>query len=155
MEDVEDLDEEVVKDLFKGEGYMHKEQGEEVRIIWFEGIECEQALYLFTKENSFRRACFLLYQNAWFERIILFLIVTSSLKLAIDTYGFLYPPDHDFNIISGHLDQFFTWAFIVEAFLKIISMGFIMDEGSYLRDMWNQLDGLIVFNSIVEMILEA
>jgi len=53
------------------------------------------------------------------------------------------------------VDLFFNWAFIVEASVKIISMGFIMDYNSYLRDSWNQLDFIIVSFSIVEMVLTA
>ena len=35
LEDVEDLDEDLVKNIFKQEGYMAKEHGEEVKIEWF------------------------------------------------------------------------------------------------------------------------
>lgn len=60
-----------------------------------------------------------------------------------------------FVVVSGYLDTFFTWAFIVECAVKILCMGFIMDEGSYFRDSWNQLDGFIVFSSIIEMALSG
>jgi len=48
-------------------------------------------------------------------------------------------------------DYFFTIAFIIEMVIKLIAMGFIMDDGSYLRDNWNRLDFFIVVTSIVEM----
>lgn len=35
--------------------------------------------------------------------------------------------------------------------IKIISMGFIMDEGSYLRETWNQLDFFIVISSLFDL----
>ena len=34
-------------------------------------------------------------------------------------------------------------------------MGTFMDEGSYLRETWNQLDGFIVFTSILDMLLSG
>lgn len=37
--------------------------------------------------------------------------------------------------------------------LKIIALGFTMDDGSYLRDSWNSLDFFIVMTSIVDMLL--
>lgn len=37
--------------------------------------------------------------------------------------------------------------------LKVIALGFAMDEGSYMRDSWNRLDFFIVFTSIIDMIL--
>jgi hypothetical protein len=153
LDDVEDMDEDVIKNIFKREGYMAKELGEDVRIEWFIGIDCEVSLYTFTKENAFRRACYLIYQNSWFERVILLMIVASSVKLGVDTYKIDFEEDSLFHRVSGVLDTFFTWIFIVECGMKIISLGLIMDPGSYLRDTWNQLDGFIVFNSILEMAL--
>jgi hypothetical protein len=43
--------------------------------------------------------------------------------------------------------------FLCELLIKIISMGTFMDEGSYLRETWNQLDAFIVFTSMLDMIL--
>ena len=37
--------------------------------------------------------------------------------------------------------------------LKVIALGFAMDEGSYLRDSWNGLDFFIVVTSIIDMAL--
>ena len=41
--------------------------------------------------------------------------------------------------------------FIAESVIKIISIGFIMDFGSYLRDSFNCLDFLIIIFSILNM----
>ena len=49
------------------------------------------------------------------------------------------------------IDNFFTAAFIVEMTVKLTALGFIMDEGSYLRDSWNRLDFFIVMTSLVEL----
>jgi hypothetical protein len=38
---------------------------------------------------------------------------------------------------------------------KLIAIGFIMDEGSYLRESWNQLDFFIVNSSILDMSLDG
>ena len=45
--------------------------------------------------------------------------------------------------------------FLLELLIKNISMGTFMDEGSYLRETWNQLDGFIVFTSILDMLLSG
>lgn len=37
--------------------------------------------------------------------------------------------------------------------MKIIALGFTMNEGSYLRDSWNGLDFFIVVTSIIDMML--
>lgn len=45
--------------------------------------------------------------------------------------------------------------FITEMVLKIIALGFAMDEGSYLTDSWNRLDYFIVMTSIIDMMLTS
>lgn len=49
----------------------------------------------------------------------------------------------------------FNYSFILEMITKLIAMGFIMDEGSYLRESWNQLDFFIVMASIADMSLSG
>ena len=51
------------------------------------------------------------------------------------------------NIISGIL--------VLEAVLKILVMGFVLDKGSYLRDTWNCLDFFIVSFSVLSWILDS
>jgi len=50
------------------------------------------------------------------------------------------------NIISG--------VFVAEATIKIIVMGFVFGQGSYLRDTWNVLDFIIVSFSVLTWILD-
>ena len=54
---------------------------------------------------------------------------------------------------NGTIEDFgivFTYIFIVECFMKIIAMGFIIHKNSYLRDTWNRLDFIVVVVGIVE-----
>jgi hypothetical protein len=55
--------------------------------------------------------------------------------------------------ISKAIDDTFNWLFILEMTVKLISLGLCMDDGSYLRDEWNQLDFFIVTSSIFDMAL--
>ena len=66
--------------------------------------------------------------------IFLVFIVTSSLKLAVDTYTADLPGA---NSPSNSVDMAFNLIFTVEAFLKIIAFGFFFDENSYLRETWS------------------
>ena len=54
------------------------------------------------------------------------------------------------NIILGKV---FTYLFVSECMLKTVSLGFVMDSGSYLRESWNQLDFFIVFTSLLDIAL--
>jgi len=56
-------------------------------------------------------------------------------------------------LINEDLDYIFNYLFIFEMTLKILALGFTMDEGSYLRDSWNGLDFFIVVTSIIDMLL--
>lgn len=89
----------------------------------------------------------------WFDQTIMFLIGLNSIKLAVDTYFLKAGPEELPIVIGNYVDTFFNIAFAVESFFKIIGLGFAMDEGSYMRESWNQLDFFIVTTSIVDMSL--
>ena len=81
------------------------------------------------------------------------LIALSSLKLATDTYMDGLPPESKVIVVSEICDSVFTWAFTLECLIKILALGFAMDDGSYLRDSWNQLDFFIVITSLIDFFL--
>ena len=45
--------------------------------------------------------------------------------------------------------------FNLECILKVIALGFAMDDGSYLRDSWNKLDFFIVVTANIDMMLSG
>lgn len=108
------------------------------------------SLYLFHKDSRFRKIVYDITKNKWFDRFVYFLIITSSFKLAYDTYITPESPQNVLNI-SAYLDLFFTIMFTLETCSKSISMGLIMDQGSYLREFWNQLDFFIVVSSLIDL----
>jgi len=83
--------------------------------------------------------------------MVMALIGLNSTKLAIDTYFSDYPEDSPVVITWNNIDYFFNICFAIEAFIKSIALGFMQDEGSYLREGWNQLDFFIVMTSFVDM----
>ena len=48
------------------------------------------------------------------------------------------------------LNIIFVVLFALEAVLKILAYGFLFDEGTYMRDLWNILDFIIVVSSILD-----
>lgn len=44
-------------------------------------------------------------------------------------------------------EDVFTILYSLEMFIKIMGLGFILNEGAYLRDSWNILDFVIVVSS--------
>jgi len=110
-------------------------------------------MYVLAKKNCLRLAMFKLQKDKLFDNTIMFLIGVSSIKLAGDSYINKYDKDEPILIISGYLDIFLNVCFALEALVKIIALGFMMDNGSYLRESWNQLDLFIVITSLLDMLL--
>ena len=79
----------------------------------------------------------------------------SSIKLAFDTYLWENKKTDIIIIYSKNIDLFFNIIFILEMIFKLIAHGFIMDQYSYLRETWNQLDFFIVWASIADMVLSG
>jgi len=94
-------------------------------------------------------------KNPLWETIVIVLISLSSFKLAYDTF-FINATELDArHYASKYSDLVFNWLFIFEMVWKLIALGVIMDENSYLRDTWNQMDFFIVTASIMDMALEG
>ena len=115
----------------------------------YEGIECEDSLFFLEKNNIFRFFCVKIITHSKFETVILIAIVITSVKLAVETYftGSNTSATEGFRYFDYVMNIFFC----IEMVLKVISMGLILDKGSYLRDEWNMMDGFIVVTSIIDM----
>lgn len=94
-----------------------------------------------------------------FEGIILSLILISSITLVIDNP--LANPEDEFIIFIGYLDNCFTILFTLEAMIKIIALGFIVNNQTlqkqkmspYILDPWNILDFIVVCASLIDFIV--
>jgi hypothetical protein len=82
------------------------------------------------------------------------IILSSSAKLALDTY--INQADGSamatFSIMS---DYVFNGLFILELLIKVVHLGFVIGEKTYLSNNWNRLDFFIVCVSVVDMSLEG
>lgn len=76
------------------------------------------------------------------------MIGLNSLKLTIDTY--VTDTSSTIYVIGTYVDLCFTAVFAMESLIKMISLGFALDEGSYLRDDWSKLDLFVVLSSIID-----
>lgn len=83
------------------------------------------------------------YFHRLFEYIILLTILANCIALAVYTPY----PQADSNITNTSLESIeyiFMVIFTSECIMKIIALGFMMHQGSYLRNGWNLLDFFIV-----------
>lgn len=76
--------------------------------------------------------------NPWFDRFILLVILVNCVFLALDK-----EIDGVTNNIET-IDFVFLLIYTFEMTMKIIGMGFVMRDHSYLRDSWNILDFVVV-----------
>lgn len=117
----------------------------------YRGIDCKFSLFLFKKSNVFRKFAYKLVTSNEFESFLLVIIVLSSLKLAFDSYM----NEEKEIIVSQGIDIVFNCLFLLESLLKIVSFGFCMDNGAYLKDSWNQMDFFIVVISMFDMCMTS
>lgn len=94
-----------------------------------------------------------------FEGIILSLILISSITLVIDSP--LADPEDPIIVFIGYLDNCFTVLFTLEAIIKIVALGFFMNNqqlkkkgfSPYILDPWNILDFIVVCASLIDFIV--
>jgi len=86
IDDIDDLaKEEILRILIENGKFKEKNKENKDKNI-FKDVECQDALYVFSKQNQLRRTLYRIYKRKSFEYIIMFLILASSVKLAVDTY---------------------------------------------------------------------
>uniref|UniRef100_A0A3Q4HP83 Sodium channel protein n=1 Tax=Neolamprologus brichardi TaxID=32507 RepID=A0A3Q4HP83_NEOBR len=94
---------------------------------------------------NFRRTCFTIVENNYFETFIIFMILLSSGALAFeDVY---MEQRRVIKTILEYADQVFTYVFVVEMVLKWVAYGF----KTYFTNAWCWLDFLIVDVSLVSL----
>lgn len=90
-----------------------------------------------TTTNRFRSFVMQIVFNPWFDRVILLTIFANCVSLAVEDPS-LPEPDPLIEV----LDICFLIIFSIEMVLKIIAMGFVMQQFSYLRDAWNVVSNI-------------
>uniref|UniRef100_A0A4W3GQH4 Voltage-dependent R-type calcium channel subunit alpha n=1 Tax=Callorhinchus milii TaxID=7868 RepID=A0A4W3GQH4_CALMI len=93
-----------------------------------------------------RRMCHYIVNMRYFEMCILLVIASSSIALAAEDP---IHSDSKRNQILKYFDYVFTGVFTFEMVIKMIDLGLIFHEGSYFRDLWNNLDFIVVSGALV------
>jgi voltage-dependent calcium channel R type alpha-1E len=96
------------------------------------------------------RGAQLVMMHTLFESISISVIVVNSLFLAMDDP--LRPPEET-PAYMNIADNIFQYLYTVEMVVKILSLGFLLNKGSYLRDPWNILDFVIIASGYISMFL--
>ncbi|EGR32726.1 hypothetical protein IMG5_072540 [Ichthyophthirius multifiliis] len=111
----------------------------------FPCISLQKLILFIIKSISY--CCKVIISNQFFDSFILLIIIANSIFLAFDD-----PTTDKQNLIQNYIEDFFLWTYTIEAIIKIIGMGFIFNQGAYLRDRWNILDFIIVISSLIPLV---
>ncbi|KAL3075199.1 hypothetical protein niasHS_013422 [Heterodera schachtii] len=104
------------------------------------------SMFILAPTNPFRCLVHSVVATKYFEMVVMAVICASSISLAAED-----PVDDDNprNKILQYFDYCFTGVFACEMLLKLIDQGVILHRGSYCRDFWNVLDGVVVACALV------
>ena len=149
-QDNESLSEEIDLKAHINKGFLENK----VIIDPYKDIDCTKSLFYFSKSNKFRLLCAKIVSHPKFETVVLVLIVTSSIKLVVETY---WTPANGTlgQKVTDNIDRAFTIMFAFESLVKIVRNGFFVAKSAYLRETWSQLDFFIVVTSLIDTSVES
>ncbi|XP_025112114.1 voltage-dependent calcium channel type A subunit alpha-1-like isoform X8 [Pomacea canaliculata] len=113
-----------------------------------------RSLFIFSEENFIRKYAKIIIEWGPFEYMVLLTIIANCIVLALEEHL----PMGDKTPLALQLDQtevYFLGIFCVEAFLKIVALGFVLHKGSYLRNVWNIMDFIVVVTGFLDYMLES
>ncbi|CAH1100381.1 unnamed protein product [Psylliodes chrysocephalus] len=125
-----------------------EEKAEEEEIVGPKPMLPYSSMFILSSTNPVRRGAHWVVNLRYFDFFIMVVICLSSIALACED-----PVDeHAFrNVILDKFDYAFTSVFAVEMLLKVIDLGIILHPGSYLREVWNIMDAVVVICALVSM----
>ena len=104
---------------------------------------------MFSNTNKFRQVIVWLITWKYFDYFVILIIVTNSIFLGMYDYTARDSNKTWTNKLVDYSESYFTALFTVECALKIIGMGLINGENSYLKDAWNWLDFVVVLTGLL------
>ncbi|CAH1183785.1 unnamed protein product [Phaedon cochleariae] len=106
------------------------------------------SMFILSSTNPVRRGAHWVVNLRYFDFFIMVVICLSSVALACED-----PVDENSfrNVFLDKFDYAFTSVFAVEMLLKIVDLGVILHPGSYLREVWNIMDAVVVICALVSM----
>ncbi|XP_074596871.1 calcium voltage-gated channel subunit cacophony isoform X2 [Brevipalpus obovatus] len=112
------------------------------------------SLFILSEDNFIRRNVKNFTEWSVFEYAVLLTIIANCVVLALEEHL----PEKDRTPLALQLDKtepVFLGIFCVEASLKIIASGFVLHKGSYLRNVWNIMDFVVVITGLVNKAVEG
>ncbi|XP_046452679.1 voltage-dependent calcium channel type A subunit alpha-1-like isoform X9 [Daphnia pulex] len=108
------------------------------------------SLFILTEKNIIRRYTRFIIEWPPFEYAVLLTIIANCVVLALEEHL----PGGDKTPLARKLEKtepYFLGIFCVESTLKILALGFALHRGSYLRNIWNMMDFVVVVTGFVTL----
>ncbi|XP_036367714.1 voltage-dependent calcium channel type A subunit alpha-1 isoform X2 [Octopus sinensis] len=114
------------------------------------GSSTNRSLFIFSEENFIRKYAKIIIEWGPFEYMVLLTIIANCIVLALEEHL----PNNDKTPLAVQLEAtefYFLGIFCVEALLKIVALGFVLHKGSYLRNVWNIMDFVVVVTGFISI----
>lgn len=101
------------------------------------------SLFIFGEKNPIRRLFKFIIEWPPFEYTILVTIIATCAVMAMEEHL----PDGDRTPLAMQLEEaepYFLYIFCFEASCKILALGLILHPNSYLRNVWNIMDAIVI-----------
>ena len=140
--------------------HSHKLQEEEREPTpGFKRFYADRSLGYFELDNPVRVFCMRVSEMPMFDNFILIAILANAIilcqmePLKMEGRGCDgAPSDAGGNAVIEDTEILFTVVFTLECVVKVIAMGFLLDDSSYLKDGWNVMDFSVVVVSLLSNI---
>lgn len=114
-------------------------------------LNAPSSMFILSGDNTLRLKTLQLIRSPPFQNFILACIVLNSVLLGADWPAVTNPPA--FDAFLEYADLVFNIIFAAEIVVKVIALGFVLHDGSFLRIGWNIMDFIIVAFSVVQLVL--
>uniref|UniRef100_A0A7S0CQF9 Voltage-gated ion channel superfamily n=1 Tax=Micromonas pusilla TaxID=38833 RepID=A0A7S0CQF9_MICPS len=125
----------------------------------FKRFYADRSLGYFELDNPVRVFCMRLSEMPMFDNFILLAILANAIilcqmePLKMEGRGCDgEPTDAGGNAVIEDTEILFTVIFTLECIVKVVAMGFLLDDTSYLKDGWNVMDFTVVVVSLLSNI---
>jgi hypothetical protein len=101
-------------------------------------------------ESPIRQYALWLVEQSVFDNFILFAIVVNSVMIGM-VQQYREPASDWRNLLVTKSDPIFTTIFTIECVLKVTAFAFMTGPSAYIKDVWNQLDFIVVVTALMSL----
>lgn len=107
----------------------------------------DKSMFAFGPDHPTRKIMSALANNFIFDNIVLSAIIIGTILLAVEGPPGSLPPETLF--LFDRINDILFLVFLAEFGAKVIGYGFIFTPQSYLKNMWNRLDFVVIVGTIL------